>query len=71
MLPIRSREVTCAQRSGVRHREDALQPLDFGKGLVGVHPSQYLTEPRRGRDSTVMRSAGAPDWTDRNLERRK
>ena len=34
---IRSREVTWAQRSGVRHRKNALQPLDFGNGLLGVH----------------------------------
>jgi len=35
--PIRSREVTLAQRSDVRHREDALKALDFGNGLLGVH----------------------------------
>ena len=34
---IGSREVALAQRSGVRQREDALQPLDFGNGLVNVH----------------------------------
>jgi hypothetical protein len=43
---IRSREVTLAQRSDVRHRVSALQPLDFGNGLLSVHLSQYL---RRGR----------------------
>jgi hypothetical protein len=37
---IRSREVACAQRSGVGHREDALQQLDFGDGLFSVHPSK-------------------------------
>jgi hypothetical protein len=41
--PIRSREVARAQRSRVGHREDALQPLDFSNGLLGVHPSQYPT----------------------------
>jgi hypothetical protein len=34
---IRSREVARAQRSGVRHCEDALKALDFGNGLLGVH----------------------------------
>jgi hypothetical protein len=34
---IRSREVAAAERSGVRRCEDALQPLDFGNGLLGVH----------------------------------
>src|SRR2546430_14694545 len=34
---IRSREVTWAQRSGVRHSKNALQPLDFSNGLLGVH----------------------------------
>src|SRR5260370_13661219 len=38
MVPsIRSREVAGAQRSGVRHCEDALKALDFGNGLLGVH----------------------------------
>ena len=46
---IGSGEVTRAQRSRVGHREDALQPLDFGDGLLGVHPPQYLTERRRGQ----------------------
>ena len=47
--PIRSREIAQARRSVVRHREDALQPLDFGDGLLDVHPSQYLTETRGGQ----------------------
>jgi hypothetical protein len=34
---VRSPEVARAQRSGVRHRENALQSLDFGNGLLGVH----------------------------------
>jgi len=37
MPPVRSREVARAQRSGVRRCEDALQPFDFGNGLLGVH----------------------------------
>jgi hypothetical protein len=49
MPPIRSREVARAQRSGVGHGEDALQPLDLGNGLFSVHPSQYLTERRGGQ----------------------
>jgi hypothetical protein len=45
---VRSSEVACAQRSGVGHREDALQPLDFGDGLFGVHPLPSSgTEPER------------------------
>src|ERR1035438_1249555 len=46
---VRSSEVACAQRSRVGHREDALQPLDFSNALFSVHPSQYLTERRRGQ----------------------
>jgi len=34
---ISSREVARAQRSGVRHGEDSLQPLDFRNGLFSVH----------------------------------
>jgi hypothetical protein len=47
--PIRSREITGARRSAVGNRENALQPLDFSNALFGVHPSQYLTERRRGQ----------------------
>src|SRR5207245_10019512 len=36
---IHSREVARAQRSGVRHGEDALKPFDFSNGLFTVHPS--------------------------------
>ena len=35
---IYSGEVTRGHRSGVGDVEDALQPLDFGNGLFGVHP---------------------------------
>ena len=34
---IGSRDVAWAQRSHVGHREDALQPLDFGDGLFSFH----------------------------------
>ena len=37
---IRSREVACGQRSGVRHCEDSLKVLDFGEGSVNVHAAQ-------------------------------
>jgi hypothetical protein len=39
---IRSREITQAHRSRVRHCEDALQPLDFSDCLLGVHPSTSI-----------------------------
>ena len=32
-----SRDVACAEWSNVRHGKDALQSLDFGNGLLGVH----------------------------------
>jgi hypothetical protein len=35
--PIRSRDGACTQRSRVGHREDALQPLNFGNALFSVH----------------------------------
>ena len=38
---IRSRNVARTERSGVRHGEDALKPLDFSDGLFGVHRCQY------------------------------
>jgi hypothetical protein len=38
--PIRSREIAPAERSGVRHREDSLKPLDVGNSLLGVHSVQ-------------------------------
>jgi hypothetical protein len=52
---IRSRDVACVQRSGIRHRVDALQPLDFGNGPLGVHPSQYLTERLEGQFGAASR----------------
>ena len=36
--PIHSRKVAGAQRSGIRHCEGALQPLDFSNALFSVHP---------------------------------
>jgi hypothetical protein len=44
---IGSREVALAQRSGVRHGEYALQPLDLSNGRFCFHPAQYLTEKAR------------------------
>lgn len=35
---IRGAEVALVQRPGVGHRQDALKTLDFGNGLLGVHP---------------------------------
>jgi hypothetical protein len=35
--PIHSRQVARAQRSRVRHCEDALKALDFGNSPLGVH----------------------------------
>jgi hypothetical protein len=52
---IHSREVTRGHRSGVRDVEDALQPLDFGNGLLGVHPSHYLTEMQEGQFEATSR----------------
>lgn len=37
VLPIGSREVACAQRSGVPLREEALQPLDVINGPFNIH----------------------------------
>ena len=37
MPVVRSREVTGAQRSGVRHCENTLKVFDFGDGSVNVH----------------------------------
>jgi hypothetical protein len=34
---IRSREVARAQRFQCPYRESALEPLDFGNSLLGVH----------------------------------
>jgi hypothetical protein len=34
---IRSRKIAWAQRSNVRHREDALKAFDVGNSLLGVH----------------------------------
>src|SRR2546430_17531692 len=34
---IGSREVSRSQRTGFWNRKSALQPLDFGNGLLGIH----------------------------------
>lgn len=39
---IRSREVACTKRSGIRHREKTLQTIDFPNGLFSVHPSPII-----------------------------
>jgi hypothetical protein len=44
---IRRREVAGAQRSGVRHCEDALKALDFGNGLFR-RPFRLDIQQRRG-----------------------
>ncbi len=46
---IRSGKVARAQRSGVRYREGALQPINFGNDPFGVHPPQYLPLRKRGQ----------------------
>jgi hypothetical protein len=61
MLPIRSREVACAQRSGVRHREDALQSLDFSNGLFSIHPFQSSSTNREGVFLVLMQRCVALD----------
>jgi hypothetical protein len=43
---IRSREIAQTQGSGVRERQNSLQPHDFSNGLFNVHPSQYGTQGR-------------------------
>jgi hypothetical protein len=62
---IRSREVAWAQRSVVRHCEDALKVLDFSNAPFSVHPSQYPIEMQaksirsgilRDRDCTISTS---------------
>jgi hypothetical protein len=44
--PIRSREIVGTERSSVRHREDAVKPLEFRIG-VGT-PCAFLTLLRGG-----------------------
>ncbi len=55
MPSIRSREVVRTQRSSVRLCEDALQPLDFGNSLLGVHSVSISTI----RVAMVKRSVSA------------
>jgi hypothetical protein len=60
--PIRGPNVGCTQGSSVRHREDALKPLDFSNGLVGVHASLSSSTKREAvkRHSTNAETAGLP-----------
>jgi hypothetical protein len=65
MPSIRSSEIACAQRSRVGHREDALQPLDFGNGLLGVHSVSIsnISTATVKRDGTKCRGCGiAQRW---------
>jgi len=39
--PIGSCDVRFAQRSGIRHGKDALEPLDLGNDSFNFHPNQY------------------------------
>jgi len=48
---IRSREIPQAQRTGIRHGKEALQPLDLSNALFGVHSSQYLIERQGGQSA--------------------
>src|SRR5580704_11536547 len=52
---IRRRNVAGVQRPGIRDRIHALQPLDFGNGPLGVHPSQYGPESQEGQSAAVCR----------------
>src|SRR5580704_14052332 len=52
---IRRRNVAGVQRPGIRDRVHALQPLDFGNGPLGVHPSQYGPESQEGQSVAVCR----------------
>jgi hypothetical protein len=54
-------EVACAERSGVRHRKDALQPLDFSNGVIGVHASQS-SSTRRERVKRKQHWSFLTDW---------
>jgi hypothetical protein len=44
---IRSREIAQAQRSGIRHGENALKVFDFGDGPVNVHAAQIWMHLRQ------------------------
>jgi len=44
---IRSREIAQAQRSRVRHCEDALKVLDFDDSSVNVHAAQIRLHLRQ------------------------
>src|SRR6202044_1734521 len=53
---IRRRNVAGVQRPGIRDRVHALQPLDFGNGPLGVHPSQYGPESQEGQSGAGGRT---------------
>jgi hypothetical protein len=42
MPAVGSRNIAWAQRSGVGHSEDALQPLDLSNGLFRFHSSPII-----------------------------
>src|ERR1019366_1303168 len=56
---IHSREVACAQRSGVRHGEDALKVLDLGDDSVNVHAAQIWMH-LRAETSCLLRWNASP-----------
>jgi hypothetical protein len=56
MSSIRSREVAPAERSGVRHCEDALKALDFGNSLLDVH-SVSISNIRAARSNVFSGSS--------------
>jgi|SRR5580700_8759756 hypothetical protein len=59
MPSIRGRDVARAQRPGIRHRVDALQPLDLGNGPFSVHPSTISTrKPARSIGGGMSKDAG-------------
>jgi hypothetical protein len=74
--PIGSRNVRCAQRSAVRHCQDALKPLDLGNDSFNFHSHQYiewasqpckpkLGRPRRRDNERQAQKSGSPCETKR------
>ena len=52
---IGSREVALAERSGIGHCQDALQPLNFGNGLFSIHPASMIQyETRIGQTEVAL-----------------
>lgn len=58
--PVCSGHVAGGQRSGVRRGEDALQVLDFGNNLLGVHGFYHLITKREAVGCCAYRSTNAP-----------